>query len=297
VSNKLYVRSMVCAPAGKTLIACDLSQAESWIVAYLASEENMKRALSTGDIHAESGVALFDQQYLGCEHKWKDEAEGAKSCLLCKVEVVKTKRYIGKRYNHASAYRMKAPRAAQVINKDSDKAPYVTVTLKESEQFSNNWHSYFKIKNWWADIEFRLSRNARTLVTAYGRERTFFAPWGDELFKEATAFEPQSVVADHFKGKLHPQLGIAGGLMEVYRQLVLPYNCGDAFCTHVKCHKIINESHDSCMIEIPKGIEEELAPRLHSIVHRPLVVNGEQFTIPVDVEVGERWGELEKVKV
>jgi len=28
-----------------------------------------------------------------------------------------------------------------------------------------------------------------------------------------------------------------------------------------------------------------------------MIVNGEQFTIPVDCEVGERWGELEKVKL
>jgi hypothetical protein len=27
------------------------------------------------------------------------------------------------------------------------------------------------------------------------------------------------------------------------------------------------------------------------------VVNGEMFTIPVDLEIGERWGELEKIKL
>jgi DNA polymerase I-like protein with 3'-5' exonuclease and polymerase domains len=276
---------MIRAPKGKILVACDLSQAESWIVAYKANEPSMKRALSTGDIHAESGVALFFPDKAGCRHTWIDQPEGAKLCIECKTLIVKTARYVGKRYNHASAYRMKAPRAAQVINKDSDKPPFVTVTIKESDQFSKRWHGYYNIKPWWYSIEETLTNNARTMVTAYGRERTFYGPWGDELFKEATAFEPQSVVADHFKGKLHPLLGIKGGLIEVYNQLV---------SNEIK---IINESHDSCILEVPQSIGSEICERLYYIIHRPLIVNGEQFTIPVDVEMGDRWGEMEKVQV
>jgi hypothetical protein len=34
-----------------------------------------------------------------------------------------------------------------------------------------------------------------------------------------------------------------------------------------------------------------------SLLKRPLVIKGREFTIPVDCEMGERWGELTKVKI
>lgn len=281
---KIYVRSMIKAPPGKTLIAFDLSQAESWIVAFLANERNMKHALMYGDIHTETaGSALFHTG-TGCGHAWQVRTKGELwVCDKCAAEVTKLMRYVGKRYNHASAYRMGAERAAQVINKDSDKPPYFTVTVKQSRKFSEAWHNYYNLKVWWANIEAELSAT-RTLRTPYGRKRTFFAAWGNELFKEATAFVPQSTVGDHFNGKTHRELGIPGGLREIYRVLVKPY----------RDHKIVNQSHDSAILEVPTTVARDLIEPITKFMLRPLVINNEEFTIPVDVEWGERWSEMEK---
>lgn len=281
---KIYVRSMVVAPEGKTLIAFDLSQAESWIVAFLANERNMKNALMFGDIHTETaGNALFHSD-TGCGHLWNLITKGELwSCPNCQREVTKLMRYVGKRYNHASAYRMGAERAAQVINKDSDKPPYFTVTVKESKRFSIAWHNYYHLKGWWDEIEKQL-RDTRTIKTPYGRERTFFAAWGNELFKEATAFVPQSTVGDHFNGKTHRELGIRGGLREVYYQLVKPY----------ADHRITNQSHDSAILEVPTVVAKDLLEPIMKLMQRPLVVNNEEFTIPVDIEWGTRWTEMQK---
>lgn len=280
--KKISVRSMLVAPPGKLLVSVDLSQAESWIVAYLADEPNMQYSLNYSDIHTDSAAALFfDQNY--CVHEWTDWDSG-KRCKKCELIIVKTARYIGKRYNHASAYRMKPPRAAQVINKDSDKPPFVVVTLAESRMYSERWHKRYNLKIWWSEIEQKLSQN-RTLVTTYGRKRTFFGQWGDELFREATAFEPQSTVADHFNGVTHPELGVVGGLFLIYNRLIKPYSD----------RAIINQSHDSCIVEIPKGEAKEVGLEMQSIIKRPLIIKDKQFTIPVDGEIGERWGELEKI--
>ena len=282
--KKIAVRSMIRAPQGKTLIAFDLSQAESWIVAFLANERNMKHALMYGDIHTETaGNALFHAN-TGCPHTWVVKVKGELwVCSACLRDVTKLMRYVGKRYNHASAYRMGAERAAQVINKDSDKPPYFTVTVKESKRFSEAWHNYYNLKGWWSNIEVDLKRD-RTLRTPYGRKRTFFAAWGNELFKEATAFVPQSTVADHFNGKLHPDLRIPGGLFEIYKQLVKPYSD----------HKIVNQSHDSAILEVPKTVAKDLLEPINKLMLRPIVINNEEFTIPVDLEWGERWSEMEK---
>jgi hypothetical protein len=138
---------------------------------------------------------------------------------------------------------------------------------------------------WWPAIDEQLGKN-RTLVTPYGRPYKFFGQWGEELFREATATVPQSTVADHFNGMVHPELGIEGGLLQIRRQLVKPY----------KDRKIVNQSHDSCIVECPAQDGIELGMQMQAMIKRPLIVNGQQFTIPVDGEIGERWGEMERLK-
>lgn len=294
--KKYTIRSMLVAPKGKALVAADLSQAESWIVAYRANEKNMQYSLNFSDIHTDSAAALFAPDIF-CLHKWKKgkDADGNDvwDCENgCGVQIVKTARYIGKRYNHASAYRMKPPRAAQVINKDSDKPPFVTVTLQESKMYSERWHSRYNLKIWWQEIEDQLNRD-RTLVTAYGRARTFFGQWGEELFREATAYEPQSTVADHFNGMVHPEIGIEGGLRMIRKKLVLPYRQNRFVNVREDPRLITNQSHDSCVIECPEQDAEEICQEMMRYLYRPLVINGVEFTIPVDGEIGYRYGELE----
>lgn len=273
--TEIPFRSMFVAAKDHLLVSFDLSQAESWVVAYLANEPNMKWALANSDIHLETAVVLFG--------KSKDELLALKQSDETQF---KSMRYIGKRYNHASAYRMSYLKAAQVINADSDRPPYVVVTNPESKRFSEKWQQhYLGIKGWWNQIELELS-TSRKLITPYGRERTFFGTWGNELFKEATAFVPQSVVADHLNGLIQPELGIKGGLMEVYHQYV-----------ETGIFTIVNQSHDSFIAEVHKDRVEDVIEPVTKLIRRPVVINNEMVTIPVDCEVGERWGCLTKRKV
>jgi DNA polymerase I-like protein with 3'-5' exonuclease and polymerase domains len=184
-------------------------------------------------------------------------------------------------------------RAAEVINADSDQPPYVTITTAQAREYGSNWLSYYQLAGWWRRIEDQL-RATRTLRTTYGRERIFFddlyknGKLNAELAKEATAYEPQSTVADHANGVVHPELGVEGGFKTVYRKIVKPSHGGI---------KAVNVAHDSMMLEVPKEQANEIGLEVVSILKRPLVVNGEMFTIPVDLEIGERWGELEKIKL
>lgn len=265
------IRGIVVAPKDHLLVNFDLAQAESWIVAYLADEPKMKQALLFGDIHRETAQHAFleisDEEWEKIESKEK-----------------KLRRYTGKQYNHATAYRMGPYKAMEVINKRSDKPPYLTVTLAESKTYYQKWHSYYHLDPWWAGIESQLNQT-RTLTTPYNRVRYFFGQWGNELFKEATAYVPQSTVADHMNGKVQSSLGIKGGVLEVKKQL-----------HDKKALRIINQSHDSILNIIHKDVWKEVAEQTHKLLLRPLIVNGEELTIPVDCEVGERWGELKEQK-
>lgn len=283
---KVSIRSMFVAPKDKILISADLSQAESWVVAHLSQDRNMQWSLNNSDIHTDSGAALTRPESF-CVHSWKKQGDDH-YCTKedCGVVIVKTARYIGKQYNHASAYRMKPPRAAQQINKNSDKPPFVTVTVAESKLFSERWHSRYNVKGWWAEIEQKLNET-RSLTTVYGRKRVFYGAWGDELFREATAHEPQSTVADHFNGAIQPEVNVFGGLLAIYRFLVKPY----------KDRKIIQQGHDSFIGEVPKQDGEEFCQDSMRLLKRPLIIKNQEFIIPVDGEIGERWGEMEARKL
>jgi DNA polymerase I-like protein with 3'-5' exonuclease and polymerase domains len=262
---------MFIAPKDKLIVMVDLSQAESWIVAYLANEVKMKEALALGIIH---------------------EQTAANALFFCPIEEVsKTMRYLGKRSNHALSYRMSGKRLTQVVNKDSDQPPFITITNQQGNEYHDNWHRYYDLKEWWYSIEKQLDRD-RTLITPYGRRRTFYGNLQNpyerhEVHKQATAHVPQSTIADHFTGKLHPELGIKGGLKEVYRQVIQPSSGNIELC---------NMSHDSLAMYVPKNLVSEITEQTKQLIARPIVVNGELFTIPVDAEIGERYGSLEKVK-
>ncbi len=265
--KKFKVRSMIIAAPGNVLIQYDLKQAESWVVAHLANEEKMKHALKYDDIHMVTACEAFYPFY-----KKKRE------------EITDEYRYPAKQFNHATSYRMGAQRAMELINKQSPETG-ITISLADAKILHELWMSFYNLSVWWSDIERELDKT-RTLVTPYGRIRTFFDPWGQELFKKATAHVPQSTVSDHNKGAIHPKLKVLGGLREVHHRYVAKGVCS-----------IINEGHDSIVIECPLSSKDALVPEVKSLMERPLLINDEEFTIPVEVEVGERWGELEKVKI
>lgn len=239
--------------------AMDLSQAESWVVAFSAREENMKQALQFDDIHRLTASVLFEKNT---------------------SDITKEERYVGKRCNHALAYRMSAERLFQVFNKDAQ-ASNVTITLSQARKYRERWHNFYRIKNWWASIEQTLNVD-RSITTIYGRKRTFYNRWGDELFKEATAFIPQSTVADHALGAVQPELGIEGGLLGIHKWCKLNNS------------KIVGTAHDSVLLEIPISTEQDTYDNVYPMFARPMIINGETFTIPVEAEIGDRYGELVK---
>lgn len=251
---------MFIAPKEKSFLAMDLSQAENWVTAFTSKEETMKFELKNGDIHAATARFIFS-----------------------KDTVTKEERYVGKRLNHALSYRMSPQRLFQVFNKDAQVSG-VSITLQQAKIYHDRWHDLYKIKQWWSEIENQLSRDRR-IVTVYGRPRTFYGRWGQELFKEATAFIPQSTVADHALGAVQRELGIEGGLTAIWK-----------WCKRNKDCRMVHTAHDSIMLEVPRGKELEILGEIKPMFARPLMIHGEVFTIPVEAEVGERWGEMQVVK-
>jgi DNA polymerase I-like protein with 3'-5' exonuclease and polymerase domains len=272
VTKKLPLRSMYTAPKGKTLCGFDLSAAEAWIVAYLAHDTNMKRELAEGDIHSFSATGIFDIK-VDLNTPGKKKYEGL---------VPEEQRYVGKKMNHAGNYRTGPFKIAEFINKEG----IISISIADAKRFHAKWLATFNLQNWWSEIDY-IASTSRTMTTVYGFRRRFWGMYGDDLKKEMTAFEPQSTVADHMHGAIHPELGIRGGNLAIYEDIVLPSKGEIVMC---------NTAHDSVMLEVPTSLVSEVVPHVISLLKRPLVVKGEEFTIPVDAEVGDRWKEMEKWK-
>lgn len=267
---KLPLRSMYVAPKGKMLCAFDLSAAEAWIVAYLSNDSNMKRELDGGDLHSFSATGIFDIA-VDLTIPGKKKYAGL---------ISEEQRYVGKKMNHAGNYRTGPFKIAEFINKEG----MISISVADAKRFHAKWLSTFNLQNWWSEIDY-IASTTRTMQTVYGFRRKFWGIYGDDLKKEMTAFEPQSTVADHMHGAIQPEVGVRGGNLAIYEDIVLPSK-GEIVMN--------NTAHDSVMLEVPTQLVNEIVPQVISLLRRPLIIKGEQFTIPVDAEVGERWKEMEK---
>lgn len=279
------IRSMFVAPKDHILIAMDLSQAETWVTAHLANESTMKYALEHSDIHTITASAFFNSPCTNDNgfHDWKKTPGDIRVCTICNATVDYVQRYTGKKNNHANSYRQGPAQLVRSVNAESDQPPHLIITLAQANKFNRQWHAlYIGIKKWWASIENDLIRYDRVLTTPYGRKRTFYDGMGEPLLREATAHIPQSTVGDHALGAIQPELGIAGGILGISKLPDVRKYC-----------KLIQTAHDSILLECPTEARSEIIPQVYGQFKRPLIVNDQNFTIPVDVEVGERWGELE----
>lgn len=269
MSQKYAIRSMVRARKGHKLIQCDLSAAEAWCVAFLAHDENMKKGLA-GDLHTLSARIIFELS---------EDTPVAKDSI---------ERYLGKKWNHSSNYMAGPEQLAKGVNGDSDQPPYVTITVAQARQYYTRWHSFYRVKDWWQTVEDRI-KATRTITTIYRRKRKFYGFLSKDMLKEAVAFGPQSIIADHMLGHVQPEIGIPGGLLHVYRTIVEPSR-GEIRC--------LNTSHDSAILEVPNQLVSETAERFVDCLYRPMIIEGEELYVPVDCEIGERWAEgMEKIKI
>ena len=223
-------------------------------------------ALQSGDIHNTTARVIYD--------------------MLPNQDPTKEERYMAKKFNHSFNYGTSPFMITHMINVESINPPYLSITVARAKQMHEKMKLlYHEIPQWWLNIQQELN-NSRLLRTPYGRKRRFYGQWGDALFKEAYSYIPQSTVGDHTIGMVQKEIGQEGGLAGIYKQVVKPSN-GEVAA--------INTAHDSVIVECPIAMKDEVMHQVYHLLRRPLLVNGETFTIPVDAEVGERWGELDGI--
>jgi uracil-DNA glycosylase family 4 len=140
----------------------------------------------------------------------------------------------------------------------------------EAKYIVERYHSVYPgVRQYHAWIRAQLNKD-RTITNCLGRRRLFTNRWGDELFKEAYAFIPQSTVADIINAR---------GLAFVMNNL------------QFRGVEILNQVHDSLVVQIsyetvPVLRHAECLQLLVNSLQTPISFRGQTFSIPADVHAG-----------
>lgn len=265
------LRSMFIADDGYELAEFDLNRGESWVYAHLSEDPELIRIHRDGlDFHAETASAIsgvISDKFLSVdyiiEHKEGD-------CYKI--------RYVGKKTNHATAYHMGPYLCAESINAEAEDTG-ITITMSQAKKAQEVWHNkYFMVKsNWWTEIE-REIKDKRLLRTPYGRVHQFHGPLGDELYKSATAYVPQSTSVDYLNR----------GFLRVYHLFQKPDKFG---------LRVLAQTHDSILVKYRIECRDEVIPLVAKELLSELTIKKRTFTIPVEAACGQSWGTTKKFKL
>lgn len=187
---------------------------------------------------------------------------------VAEADVTSAQRHLGKMARHALNYGMGWALFEERINKDADLTG-IAISAAEAKRIVEAYHAAnAPLLRWWDEVYAEAQRNGY-LVNAYGRRRDFLSPY---LRKpDVIAFKPQSSIADHLNEGLERA-----------------HNAG------LPCALQI---HDAVLLEVPEEEAQDAARMLHTCLDHPLRIDGRDIAIPVDVSVGVRWSEMEKIEV
>lgn len=268
-------RSMFVPPPGMVFINVDQSQAEARIVALLSNDEYLLKLFDVVDIHKLTFA-------IGQELPIVRKAPNAKAAFELKDEVnealkgiTKDERFVGKGLRHAGNYDVGKRKYMLKLNADARRFGIpLTISewragqqLERFHQFSPNIRGVFhrEIKE--------VLNETRMLVRPDGSKRFFHERMGPDLFREAFADIPQSVVANQTKRAM----------------LKLKMEIPDV--------QIVLESHDAFLIQWWEKEADYVAELAKKFMSAPIdfsecSLKRGTIVIPSDVEFGYNYADM-----
>jgi DNA polymerase I-like protein with 3'-5' exonuclease and polymerase domains len=143
--------------------------------------------------------------------------------------------------------------------------------MNEAKALLDQFHaSCPQLKLWHREIEKELYRT-RTLTNLLGRKHRFLERWGDDLFRSAYSYIPQSTVGDLLNTALIRLYNKYGDEAEICLQL-----------------------HDAIYIICKEDEVDSWKEKMRQCMMIPLVCNGEEFSVDVDFAIGKSWGDMKE---
>ena len=260
---RLDFREYLLADEGYLLYNIDEAQAENRVVAYIAPDLNMIQAFEDGiDIHKRTAALCFNKPI-------EEVSTVDGSCSI--GDGTRSERYYGKETNHATNYGMGAKTFAFNLEIPESQAQMLQA------RYLSGYPGVRLYYNWVPEK----IRQERMLVNLFGRAYEFFNRIDDSNKSDALYFIPQSTVGDLIN---------RWGILKIWREK-------DEFFRGLE---LLNQVHDSIVFQIPISLGFEAHWRMLKELIRSLAQElsweGRSFSIPSDLSVGLKYGELDELK-
>jgi uracil-DNA glycosylase family 4 len=250
---------------GRKFVEFDLSQAEARVVDVLSEDYEALENYGKVDQHCMTASLVNKLDYAKLKEQFELYKNGKSTDSWAYDE-----RQKGKTYKHGfnydeSSYNLS--RRTHLPFKEVDNA--IKALSEAKPRVRNIFHKTIK-----TTLE-----NTRTLVTPFGRKRTFFGNMNDKTFKEGYAHIPQSTIPDHLRFNL---------LFPLENKYGARVN-------------FLVEWHDSLLAEVPTDLVESYAESARFFAQQPILFNEGTFIrnyelkIPIDLAKGDNWLEMQKI--
>lgn len=269
------IREYLVPDEGFVFVQIDLSQAEARVVSVLSQDYDLLDAFNRIDIHRRTAALIFD---------YTDLLDLSDVCPVADgMGKDSPERFMGKKTRHAGNYNMGKNRFMKEVTADAKKFN-IDISLSEwkAGKILDKFHSASpKIRGiFHQDIRAAIDES-RVLINPFGRFRMFFDRVGEDLYKEAFAFIPQSTV--------HDSLTQAWIRIENKHKLQLD---------------VVIEAHDSLTFQCREDEVVDICKVVKKEFETPIDFNygsikrDVQLIIPADIEIGyENLSKFTKFKL
>ncbi len=237
----------ILADEGHLLYSVDLAQAENRVVAYIAPEPAMIMAFENNvDIHKQTASLIYSKPI---------------------EEIDYEERQWGKKSNHGLNYGLGYNSFSMIHQIPIPFAKWVVEAYHRAYPGVRQWHENIK----------RELSVSRILENLFGRRRRFYDSWGEDLFKDAYSYIPQSTVAEMINRR---------AILYIY------------YTESLKMIDILNNMHDGLWFQLPLSIglseHERCLRALRASLEAPLKYKAYEFSIPLEVKAGFNLGDYTK---
>jgi DNA polymerase-1 len=250
-----HLRSVFIADKGMKLANFDAEQGESRVVGAiewnLFGDSTYLDACESGDLHTAVARICWPQL------DWTSTLDGDRELAEQPYYRHYSRRFMCKKLGHGANY---GGRAQTLSAETKTELPVV-------EEFCRNYHAAFPAhRRWHHWVEQQIAKSGK-LTTLTGRLRHFFGRRDDhKVIREAIAYDPQGSLVDI----------VNRGMLKVWNS---------------QCCQLLLQGHDSIIVQYQQEKEDEIIPKILSLLRIEIQLNDRTLMIPYGCKTGWNWGE------
>lgn len=274
------------ADEDRIIISFDKAKAEWVVMAYISGDAAMIHAVESGvDVHAFTASTMFKVpiEIVKLEDKAVGKETDPDTITSIRTAMQEMKPYLERWLPRTMSMRQCGKKSNHGLNYDEQAGMFGLIneiSVKEADAIINFYHGgYPGIKRYYGTVQGKLTED-RTLYNLFGRPYNFRDKWGDDLFKSAYSFVPQSTV-----GEL------------VNRAMERIYNDDSQSTENLE---LLMQVHDSLDFQTTYSDLDQLVKCIRTIqgyMSIELEAGGRRFTIGTDLKAGFTFGALKELNL